>query len=493
MRRALLILLGAMCCWAVEAQQHNQQQIQKLTQLYSYIRSNYVDELDLKPLVEEAMRATISELDPHSSYLTREDMTAMRSRIRGTFAGVGIKYTLHNDTIVVRGTIPNSPAESAKIRPNDRITAVAGRSVIGITTDSLATLLRGDAGTKVEIEVARRGEDNNLKIKLQRAFIESSAISTAFRIGNVGYIAVSHFSKPVAEEFLSAYRDLGDVESLVVDLRDNGGGAITGAIDLTGLFLMKGDVMLSTEGRNNNMVYDKKRDGVLCDMPLVVLINENSASASEIFAGAIQDHDRGVIIGRRSYGKGLVQRVAEFNDGSGLCLTIARYKTPSGRIIQRPYRMGEGEAYHSDTLRYQEPDAAMLDTLPQFTTLKQGRVVYGGGGIIPDIYIGIDPERVARRITPEEVGRAIVVFYDRMSQEEIREHYPTLEEYAERCDLGMALSPEATEIVKAQIAEEVYGAGAYYHIYGHKHDAVLQRAVSVATSQEKIEEIVCKK
>lgn len=482
-------MLGVVCCWVVEAQQHNQQ-IQKLNQLYSYLRNNYVDELDLEPLVDEAIRATISELDPHSSYLTKEDMAAMRSRIRGTFAGVGIRYILHNDTIVVRGIIPNSPAESAKIRPNDRITAVAGRSIIGISTDSLATLLRGDVGTKVEIEVARRGEDNNLRIRLQRDIIESSAISAAFRIGNVGYIAVSHFSKPVAEEFLSAYRDLGDVESLVVDLRDNGGGAITGAIDLTGLFLRKGDVMLSTEGRNNNMVYDKKRDGVLCDMPLVVLINENSASASEIFAGAIQDHDRGVIIGRRSYGKGLVQRVVEFKDGSGLCLTIARYKTPSGRIIQRPYRMGEGEAYRNDTMRYHELDSTALSTLPCFSTLNNGRVVYGGGGIMPDIYIGADTMRHTNAATHQEVEHAIVELYDRMPIDKLKECYPTLKEYAEHFSSDVELSSEALTIAKARIAEELYGAGAYYHIYGYNHDEVLRRAVEIATSKNEIEAIL---
>lgn len=489
MRRALLILLGVMCCWVVDAQQHNRQ-IDKLNQLYSHLRNNYIDELDLEPLVEEAIRATVSELDPHSSYLTKEDMTAMRSRIRGTFAGVGIRYILHNDTIVVRSTIPHSPAEAADIRPNDRITAVEGRSIIGITTESLATLLRGHANTKVDIDVVRRGEPNTLKIRLQRDIIKSSAISSAFRIGDAGYIAVSHFSKPVAAEFIAAYNSLGDVKSLIVDLRDNGGGAITAAIDLTGLFLKKGDVILSTEGRNSNATYDNKRDGTLCDIPLIVLINENSASASEIFAGAVQDHDRGVIVGRRSYGKGLVQRVVDFKDGSGLCLTIARYKTPAGRVIQRPYSMGEGEAYRSDTMRYHELDSAALSTLPRYRTLNSGREVYGGGGIMPDIYIGVDTMHHTTATTLQEAEHAIVELYDRMPTDKIKECYPTLKEYAEHFGPDTEISSEALTIAKALIAEELYGAGAYYRLYGYNHDETLRRAVEIITSPRAFEAIL---
>lgn len=490
MLRAILIVLCMMCCWVANAQQHNQQQIQKLNQLYSYLRSNYVDEVDLEPLVEEAIRATISELDPHSSYLTQEEMANMRSHIRGAFAGVGIRYIQHNDTIVVRSTIPHSPAASADIRPNDRITAVEGRSIIGITTDSLATLLRGDVNTKVEIAITRRGEPNTLRIRLQRDIIENNAISSAFRIGDIGYIAVSHFSKPVAAEFLAAYRGLGDMKSLIVDLRDNGGGAISSAIDLTGLFLKRGDVILSTEGRSYNAVYDKKRDGALCDIPLVVLINENSASASEIFAGAIQDHDRGVIVGRRSYGKGLIQRVVEFKDKSGLCITIARYKTPSGRIIQRPYCMGEAEEYRSDSMRYKEPDRSSLDTLPRFKTLNSERVVYGGGGIMPDIYIQADSLRHDRPITQHDVEHAVVALYDHMSAEKLKMLYPTPEEYAECFTLDVELSAEALAIIKAQIAEEIYGAGAYYHIYGRNHDEALRRATEIASSTKEMQRIL---
>lgn len=302
MRSIFTLLISlVLLCFSASAQLTQQQQIQKLNYVYQQIRNNYVDNVDLEPLVDEAIRATLEELDPHSKYLTKEEM------------------------------------EQAKERLN-----------------------------------------------------EPNAITETFKDGDVGYIAISRFSKPLAAEFYEAYQSLGSINKLIIDLRNNGGGAITSAIDLTSLFLQKGDVIVSTEGRTTNIVYDAKDDGILCDIPLIVLINENSASASEIFAGAIQDHDRGIIVGRTSFGKGLVQRMITLKDGSGLTITIARYKTPSGRIIQRPYTMGESRGYLSDSLRFIHPDSINHDGTPVFKTLKKGRSVYGGGGIVPDLYIERD-------------------------------------------------------------------------------------------------------
>ena len=506
-------MLSMLCSGYVVAQQHNQQQIQKLNYLYSYLRNNYVDELDLEPLVDEAIRATIEELDPHSSYLTREEMANLQRRLRGEFAGVGIKYILHNDTIVVRGTIPNSPAERADIRPNDRITTVNGESVIGISSDSVRTLLRGEPKTKVNIGIARRGESKLLNIKLQRSTIESSAISSAYRLGNIGYIAISAFSKPLAAEFMTAYRELDDAEALIVDLRNNAGGAITSAIDLTELFLSKGDVVVSTEGRTTNAVYTTKRDGILADVPIVVIINENSASASEIFAGAIQDHDRGVIIGRTSYGKGLVQRVVDFKDGTGLCITIARYKTPSGRIIQRPYTMGEGEEYKSDSLRYKHADSISYAQRPQYTTLKSRRVVYGGGGITPDIYTDGGSTPLSAELS-EAYNNALfehcaIEIFDGVSIEELRGRYPTVEAFSNEYTLsdtalgifyesaglrGEALSEYDVEFVTtmlmAAMAEQLYGDNARSYIYCTRFDLVAKRAYEVAADDSLMRDIL---
>ena len=508
MKRFVILIVSLVAlCVSASAQLNDQQQIQKLNYVYQQIRNNYVDDVPLEPLVEEAIIATIKELDPHSSYLSKEEMSALQSRLSGEFAGVGIRYIMHNDTLVVRTTLDNSPARRAKILPNDRIITIDSRDVVGISTDSIATLLRGKPNSKVSLGIVRRGEDKPLNITLQRDNIESSAISAAFRIGDIGYISVSAFSKPVASEFYSAYKALGDIESLVVDLRDNAGGAITSAIDLTGLFLRKGDVIVSTEGRSNTVVYDKKKDGQLLDIPLVVLINENSASASEIFAGAIQDHDRGVVVGHTSFGKGLVQRVIDLKDGSGVCLTIARYKTPSDRIIQRPYTMGEGEEYMQDRVRYMHPDSIPHDDKLLFRTLKRGRKVYGGGGITPDIYIDIDSivlsPALLNAYNNAKFEHTAIDILDIIPPESVAKQYPTYEAFGADFRLDNELmeifyantgldADALSEIDKkfieamllATIAESLYGGYARHYIYGLDFDRMVRRALAIAGDEE---------
>ena len=232
--------------------------------------------------------------------------------------------------------------------------------------------------TKEEMEALKR--------HLKGENIERRPIE-AFRVDSVGYIKISTFTKPIASEFHTAYKELGDVKSLVIDLRDNGGGYVTGAIDLTSLFLSKGDVIMTRVSKRREIVFDTKRDGILKDIPLVVLINENTASASETFAGAIQDHDRGIIVGHTSFGKGLIQKIIENKDGSGVLITTAYEKTPSGRPIQRPYTLGDGDAYRSDSTRYTHPDSLSREDDLKFKTLKLGREVYANGGITPDVYI----------------------------------------------------------------------------------------------------------
>lgn len=508
MKRFAILIVGLVAtCLSASAQLSQQQQIQKLNYLYQQIRNNYVDDVPLEPLVEEAIIATIKELDPHSSYLTREEMSALRTRLSGEFAGVGIRYLMHNDTLVVRTTLTNSPAERAKILPNDRIISIDNRTIIAIPADSVATLLRGKPNTDVSLGIIRRGKDKPFNITLKRDNIESSAISAAFSLGDVGYISVSTFSKPVASEFYSAYKALGDINSLIVDLRDNAGGAITSAIDLTGLFLRKGDVIVSTEGRGNTTIYDKKKDGPLLDIPLVVLINENSASASEIFAGAIQDHDRGVVVGHTSFGKGLVQRVLDLKDGTGVCLTIARYKTPSGRVIQRPYSMGDREEYMLDTMRYMHPDSIPHDDELLFSTLKRGRKVYGGGGITPDIYINIDSIELSSVLieayNEAKFEHAAIDILDRVSIDGIVEQYPTYKAFNDKFTLSNelkeifyhnakieaeTLSDIDSEFIEAMllalIAEPIYGDYARHYIYGIRFDYMMRRAIAIASDEE---------
>ncbi len=496
------------------AQLSDQQQIQKLNLVYQQIRSNYVDNVPLEPLVQEAVVATLGKLDPHSSYLDREQMAAMRTRLRGEFAGVGIRYIVHRDTLVVRGVVDNSPAERADIEINDRIVAIDGRSIIGITEDSVAGLLRGNVGSSVDLTIKRRSRDKHLNIRLKRSDIESSAISASFRTGGVGYVAISKFSKPLVSEFLTALRSLGDISSLVVDLRDNVGGAITSAIELTGLFLHKGDIIVSTEGRTNNIaVYDNRRDGSLLELPLVVVINENSASASEIFAGAIQDHDRGVIVGHTSYGKGLVQRVIDFKDGTGMCLTVARYKTPSGRIIQRPYVMGQGEEYLSDTRRYLHPDSASHNCELLFKTLNRGRKVYGGGGITPDVYIDTDSLTLSQPLAllyrDGLFEHLDVEICDNISLAELVASYPTAELFGSSYDVDTlvmelfyqlsALTADSLttldkSFIRAMIistmAERLFDSNARHLIYNSSFDPMARQAIAIAHDKQRIEAIL---
>jgi carboxyl-terminal processing protease len=341
---------------------------------------------------------------------------------------------------------------------------------------------------------------------LKRDNILNSAITAAYRIGDVGYIAISNFSRPLGAEFYKAINSVGDIRSIVIDLRDNGGGALTSAIDLSSLFLNKGDVIVTTEGRNKKVTHYKRRDDKPFDLPLVVLVNENSASASELFTGAMQDHDRGIIVGRTTYGKGLVQRMIKLQDGSGVSITIARYKTPSGRIIQRPYEMGKGGEYMADSTRYLHPDSISFSNRPAFTTLKKGRKVYGGGGITPDIYIPAEnlplSECVVKAYNEALFEHTIIELCDVIDTEALLQQHPTHEDFATSYNLDNRakelfytlagftekdITQEDKEYIEvmltATLAEQLYGKNGKHFIYNLRYDNLLHRAIEIASEK----------
>lgn len=505
--RLFYTLLFSLFAFSVSssAQLTEQQQIQKLNLVYQQIRNNYVDDISLEPLVDEAIRATLAELDPHSKYLTKEDMEWLRGLVIGEQVGIGIRYMVHNDTLVIRSVMDNSPAQRAGIRPHDRIIAVDNKSIISLDADSLSTLIIGEPNSNVELKIVRRNTPKVIDIKLKREKVDISTVSAAYRIGDVGYIAISSFSKVVYNDLIKAYITLGDVSSLIIDLRNNGGGSEGGAIDLASLFLKKDEVVVYNEYRDREVCIRVKRgDSILSDIPLTILINEVSASASELFAGAIQDNDRGVIVGRTSFGKGLTQRIIDLKDGSGITLTIARYKTPSGRIIQRPYTMGDRDSYYSDNTRYMHPDSISRDNVPTFKTLKHGRAVYGGGGITPDVYINTDTIRisdcVAISASNATFEHAVIEYWGTINHEAILKEYPTIHEFNNSYNIDEQLleiyfqmagygSEEVTELdqkyihtmLLATIAEQLYGSNARHYIYGLRFDYTLQRAIEITS------------
>ena len=367
-------------------------QAQKLAQFYRLLAGHYVDTLDYQSVVEGGIRGMLSQLDPHSTYLTAEEMEEAKVSFDGSFGGIGVEFNVLGDTITVVGVIAGGPAESVGVRPADRIIGVDGRTVVGVKRSDVPALLRGPKGSKVNIEVVRKGTDGVLDFQIVRDDIPISTVDAAYEVSDgVGYIKVNRFAENTVAEFIEAFERIGRPRALILDLRGNGGGLLHQAIGLSEFFLKKGELIVSTEGSMvAPTVAYARRDGVF-DGPLAVLMDEVSASGSEIVAGAMQDWDRGLIVGRPSFGKGLVQRQFVLADGSAVRLTTARYHTPTGRVIQRPFEKGKKDEYYE---AYAERLGAGLDSIGrdarQYKTLVSSREVYGGGGIYPDVYVQRD-------------------------------------------------------------------------------------------------------
>lgn len=372
----------------------------RINSLLNIINDQYVDAVDIDSLVDEAIPQILSDLDPHSVYISAEDVQATNDELAGSFSGVGIEFVIRKDTIHVQGVISNGPAERAGILAGDKIVSIDGKPFVGkeVTNQEAMHRLKGPKGTKVTVGVKRYGTEKVETFTITRADIpQKSIIATYMLDSKTGYIRVRNFGDKTYAEMLVALAQLQQYgfNNLVIDLRDNTGGYMEAAVQMVNEFLPKDRLIVYMEGRKQPR-YDYKSDGrgTYQTMPLVVLINEGSASASEIFAGAIQDNDRGMIIGRRSFGKGLVQQQMDFANGSAIRLTVARYYTPSGRCIQKPYTTGEGSEYDKDLLeRYEHGEFFSQDSIKhtgkEYYTVM-GRKVYGGGGITPDIFVPED-------------------------------------------------------------------------------------------------------
>ena len=375
----------------------------KLNLILQEVQKNYVDTIDVKGLTDAAVVAALGKLDPHSVYLPPVELTESETELAGNFEGIGITFNVPNDTAIVLSTIPGGPSEKAGLLQGDRIIKVDDKVIAGVKTpqDSMIRLMKGPKGTKVKITVSR-GE-TTIPFDIIRDKIPVHCIDAAFMIDDVtGYIKLTKFTRTTYKEFAEASQKLlqQGMKKLVFDLRNNSGGYFDQALLLSNEFLAKDDEVVYMEGLHRpRQDFDADGRGKLQDIQLTVLIDEGSASSSEIFAGAIQDNDRGTIVGRRSFGKGLVQEPINFTDGSGIRLTVARFYTPSGRCIQKPYDK-ENEYAYDIFERYAHgemtsADSMKVDTTALFYTVK-GRRVYGGGGIIPDVFVPIDTTKASK-------------------------------------------------------------------------------------------------
>ncbi len=485
-------------------------QLRKFNQFYSYLNGSYVEEIDMAPLVEKAIVEMLLELDPHSAYIDAEEMKSVNESFEGEFSGIGVEFNILKDTVIVVNTIVGAPAESVGVFPNDRIIAVDGESIIGITQAKVPTYLRGQRGSKVAIEVVRHGESETLDFIIERDNIPINTVDAAYMLNeSTGYIKVNRFGQTTFSEFYEAYKAMPPLETLVLDLRGNGGGLLNQAIELSNFFLPKGALIVSTDGRMDTTTQiNAYKNGQFTSGNVIVLIDEDSASASEIVAGALQDWDRGIILGRPSFGKGLVQRQFELLDGSSARITVARYHTPTGRVIQRPYTDGDKESYYKRHFeRYNHEDSVAVEAVdkPKYNTLRLGREVYGGGGITPDIIV----ERDTTAISPyyislirRSVVNEFIIDYLDHNRAELIARYPTFELFNSNfevddklldslMELGESRDVEREEYtiddfrdiaqvnIKALIAQKLFTTAEFYKVTNQNNSTIFKELNSL--------------
>ena len=408
-----LLLLLASTSWSFAQSRQNESdidvtQIRKLQMAQLAVTQLYVDSVNQKKLVEDAIKGMLDKLDPHSSYSNPEETKKMNEPLEGNFEGIGVQFNILTDTLVVVQTIKKGPSEKVGILNGDRIVSVDGRAIAGVKMpqDSIVKLLRGPKGTKVRLGVVRRGAAGVLYFVVTRDKIPMNTVEATYMIApEVGYIRFDRFGATTGDEVEKALQTLKKqgMKDLILDLQSNGGGYLGAAVDVASQFLRPGSLVVYTQGRNQpKQVLKAEGGGLFRQGRVVVLVDEFSASASEIVTGALQDHDRALVVGRRTFGKGLVQRPIDLPDGSMIRLTTSHYYTPSGRCIQKPYEKGKKEEYAQDLeQRYTHgellhKDSIRLDSSQVYHTLIDKRIVYGGGGVMPDVFVPIDTAQITK-------------------------------------------------------------------------------------------------
>ncbi len=486
----------------------------KIDELINFLKVHYVDTVNSNQMYEDALKGILKELDPHSYYLSVKELKESNEPLQGNFEGVGIQFNIFHDTIMVVSPISGGPSEKVGIKSGDKIVMINDTLVAGVkvTNQDVYKKLRGKKGTKVRMKVMRRGEKELIEFTVTRDKIPVFSVDASYLAApGVGYIKVNRFSSTTMSEFKEAWKELANkgAKDLILDLTDNSGGYLHAAVELADEFLSSGEMIVYTEGRTSaRKDYTSTSFGSIQQGKLVVMIDEGSASASEIVSGAIQDHDRGIIVGRRSYGKGLVQNTYSFSDGSAVRLTTARYYTPSGRFIQKPYENGVDKYYEDLKERYKngelsDPDKIKFpDSLKHYTDNK--RLVFGGGGIMPDLFIPIDTTMITDLLTDLNRKNVINEFcldqVDR-NRDNLKKTYPTFEDFEKNFDVEKLIWPdfvkfaESKEIVfdkkqlkrsqdfiymriKAGFAQDLWGREEFYRVWNSRNDVFL-KAVEV--------------
>lgn len=528
----LALLLSALCPLAVLAQ-FSDPGIQKLGFVTYMINKYYVDTTSTEKMAEDAIRGILTNLDPHSSYISKENLQRESEPLEGSFDGIGVTFQMMEDTLLVIQTISGGPSEKVGIMAGDRFIYVNDTIIAGVNMQNIDIMkrIRGPKGTVVTIKVLRRGVPDLIEFRITRDKIPLYSVDAAYMInGETGYIKVDRFSSTTLEEFNTALKKLKSqkMKNLIVDLQDNGGGYMSAAIGMVDNFLQKDQLIVYQEGKaqpRENYVASGKDE--IFDGNLVVLVDEGSASASEIVSGAIQDWDRGVIIGRRTFGKGLVQKMMDLPDGSQIRLTTARYHTPTGRCIQRPYkdniknyrndlieRYNHGELMHEDSISF--PDSL------KHQTLKLKRTIYGGGGIMPDLFVPLDTMKYTqyhRNLVGKGVLNKFILQYMEKNRDELNKKYKAdknlfgkfKEEFEvsendlkELIEAGEKEGVKLDSIqygksknlikkqIKANIARDMWESGEYFQIMNTEND-IYMKALEVLSSKKNYEAALLRK
>lgn len=485
---SISVCAGFLICYAIYGDYFDSQKksagIQKLEDVLNLLDSKYVDPINKEKIFEETISEMLHKLDPHSNYISASDMNRMSESIEGNFSGIGVRFFKLRDTISVTHVMSNSPSEKAGLKDGDQIVKINGKNAAGVnmSNDIIMSLLKGQSGTGVDVVVNRYGE--LLAKKIIRGRIPIKSVNTAYMVDEeTGYIKIDQFSIPTAYEFRQAASGLRNngMNRLVLDLRNNGGGVLDGATQITDEFLKSGLSIVTTKGSKiGTKRYSSTREGILKNVELVILINSSSASASEIVAGAIQDNDRGVIVGRRSFGKGLVQEDQKLRDGSSVRITVARYYTPSGRCIQRPYT-DNYEDYYNDPTRTEASmftiDSSLFNDSLKYQTVG-GRDVYGGGGISPDIFVPLDTTGTGLYYSSLLWGGAINQFafdYVKRNQYFSQNPWSSLNQYKEVFKIDESLINELVEYADSELN---------IHAYSKKDIQYCERRLSIQLKAE---------